>query len=133
MTPFAWTKLGAAAAVACGLLAGGWTLRGWRDSAERLAEERAAAVEAYRKGELALKGAQILEDERAAIRNDLRATQNRLAQVLAQPVPQCPALKLGDVVLPPGALDRVLSASGQRTGPAATQPDGSLRRGATDP
>ncbi len=127
-------RLAAGAAVLAAAFGGGWTVRGWRADAAELDRQQAEARTAHRRAELATRAALDMEDARDAIRSDLRATQARLTAVLAAPLPQCPAVAVGDVVLPAGALDRVLSASGQRRADAdAGQPGAAVRPGAGHP
>lgn len=104
-----------AAAVALGCAAwGGWQVRDWRADAEALERERSEAQEAHRRAENALRSAQQFEEVRDAIQRDLRASRARLAAALAAPVPQCPAVAVGDVVVPAAALAGVRVAAGEQ-------------------
>lgn len=115
-----WLKAGAIGALA-GALAGGWVGYEWRDGqAAKADRERLEAAERQRirNADRSEWGARSFEEERDAIRRDLLASMPRTAPALASAVPQCPAVAVGDVVLPAGALDRVRAAAGE-LGPAA--------------
>ena len=107
-----WIKIAALAAVVAALIGAGWKLRDWQAARADLARERAAEVQAIKARDKAAGAAQTFEGHRDAIRSDLRAPAPRVAPALALPVAAgCPAV--GDVVLPAGALDRLIRAAGQ--------------------
>ena len=110
----------------------GWMVHGWRTDAAELARQQAEAREAFRRGEIATRAAQQLEVDRAAIHERLRAARADLAAALAAPVPQCPALAVGDVVVPAAALGGLRRAAGQADA-AAGQPRPAVPERARDP
>lgn len=109
-----WVRLAAVAAVLAAAFGGGWTVRGWRADAAELARQQAEAKDAHRRAEIALRSAQQFEEVRDAIQRDLLASRARLAAALAAPVPQCPAVAVGDVVVPAAALAGVRVAAGEQ-------------------
>lgn len=110
-----WVRLAAVGFVAAGLFSGGaWFGWEWRDGrAAKADRERLEAAERQRirNADRADWGARSFEEERDAIRRDLLASMPPPA--LRAPVPQCPALEVGAVVLPRGSLDRVRAAAGE--------------------
>ena len=112
-----WLRIGAAAVVLVGTFAGGagvgakWVRGEWAQA--ELERQQEAARTALRRQEAAAGAAQTYEEARDAIRRDLLATMPRVAPALASRVPQCPAVEVGAVVLPSGALDRLRAAAGE--------------------
>lgn len=110
-------KLGAAAGalgLAIGFGGGAWFGWDWRDGrAAKADRERMEAAERQRirNADRAEWSSNTFEDERERIRRDLLASLPPPA--LRAPVPQCPALEVGAVVLPRGSLDRVRAAAGE--------------------
>lgn len=116
-----WLKLAAAASALAGAAYGGWWVRDAAAAKADLAREQAGAKAAHRQAETALRGAQQHEVDREHIRARLRVSEAATAAALASPVPQCPALAVGDVVLPGDALARVRIAAGEQQ-PVAADP-----------
>lgn len=129
-----WLKLAAVAAALALAGWGGWQLRDGQAAKAELARQQAGAKDAHRRGEIALRGSQQFEADREAIQARLRAATGRLAAALAAPVPQCPALAVGDVVVPAAALDGLRHAAGS-DGPAADarEPRPTVPERASDP
>lgn len=131
-----WVRLAAVGIVAAGLFSGGaWFGWEWRDGiAAKADRERLEAAERQRirNADRADWGARSFEEERDAIRRDLLAAMPPPA--LAAPSPQCPAVAVGDLVLPGGSLDRVRAAAGE-SGPDASpgQPRPAVPSGASAP
>ena len=122
----ALAKVAAIAALAGAAAAGpaGCWLRDLQADAADLKRAEAAERQRIRNADRAEWAGTTFEDDRDAIRDQLRAAQNTLAAALATPVPQCPAVAVGDVVLPAAALDRLraVAAGDQRTDPAGAGP-----------
>ena len=106
----AYLKLAAIAGVLAGAAYGGYQVRDWQADADDLARERASERQRIRNADRADWGARSFEEERDAIRRDLLASLPPAA--LSAPVPQCPAVAVGDIVLPAGALTKLRAAAG---------------------
>ena len=117
MIALPWLKL-AFLAVSLILAMGGgigigskWTRGEWAQA--DLKRERAAAEDAFRRGETALRSAQQFEVDREHIRARLRASDARLRAALAAQVPQCPGVVIGDLPIGGDLLRGVRRAAGQ--------------------
>lgn len=106
-----WVRLAAVGAVLAGAAWGGWAVRDWQADSDELARVQAEQRQTLRRQEAATGAAQTFEEQRDAIRRELLATLPPRA--LAAPSPQCPAVAVGDLVLPAGSLDRVRAAAGE--------------------
>ena len=106
-----WVRLAAVGAVLAGSAWAGWQVRDWQADADELKRQQDAARTALRRQEAATGAAQTFEEQRDAIRRELLASLPPPA--LAAPSPQCPAVAVGDLVLPRGSLDRVRIAAGE--------------------
>ena len=127
-----YLKLGAVAVAAAACFGGGYKVAVWRATAaelERVESEREAARLRNAK---AAKAASKYEADREAIESRLRAAQARLSSALAVPVPQCPGVELGRIVVPAAALAGLRDAAGQLDSDAP-EPGPAVPGGAADP
>ena len=106
-----WVRLAAVGAVLAGAAWGGWKWRDMVADSDELARVQAEQRQALRRQEAATGAAQTFEETRDAIRRQLLATLP--PPVLSAPSVQCPAVAVGDLVLPRGSLDRVRAAAGE--------------------
>lgn len=107
-----WIQLAAAAAALALAGYGGWQVRDGQAAKADLARERAAAQDARRRTESALRASQQHEVDRGVIQARLRASQADLARALATPAQQCPGVEVGGIVLPAAVLDGLRRAAG---------------------
>lgn len=129
MIPFRLILAGIAAG---GLVFAGWQVRDWQADADELERTRKAEERRIKDADRAAGAAQTFEEQRDAIRRELLASLPPPA--LAAPSQQCPAVAVGDLVLPRGSLDRVRAAAGE-PGPDAdpAEPRPAVPSGAAAP
>jgi len=109
----AYLKLGAVAVAAAACFGAGYRVASWRATAAELERQQAEARIAHKRAESALRASQQYEVDREAIESRLRAAQARLSAALAVPVPQCPGVELGRIVVPGAALCGLRESAGQ--------------------
>lgn len=128
----AYLAAGALVIGTAGGLYGGYQ---WRDGIAAKAELKRKDAEdrqRIRNADRAEWGARSFEEERDAIRRELLAAMPPRA--LAAPSPQCPAVAVGDLVLPAGSLDRVRAAAGESAAAADPgEPRSAVLPGASAP
>lgn len=129
----AYLAAGALVIGAAGGLYGGWQVRDWQADADDLARVRAEQRDTLRRQEAAIGAAQTFEEMRDAIRREIMASLPRLRPALAVPVPHCPALDVGAVVVPAGALRVLRDAAGEQPADDPAEPRPAVLPGADAP
>lgn len=127
-----WLRLSAVGTVLAGVFGAGWKVRDWQADADDLARAQAEQRTALRRQEAATGAARTYEEQRDAIRREIMASLPRLGPALAVPVPQCPALEVGAVPVPPDALRVLRDAAGQSAGDPG-EPGPGVQHGAGAP